>query len=238
LRAWVHAYVRNDTDLTVHFRQIWCELFWRLLMNCYLTTAIQSPVQTGSFLQTHVAGLSADDHALGLDDAPITLLEYGDYECPFCAKVEPKVRLLVETFGPQLRFVFRHLPLLELHPHAELAAEAAEAAAAQGGFWAMHRLLFASPHHLTMDDLAKHAQTIGLDMIRFHADMADHIYTQRVQEHRRAAGLSDFDTTPTFILNGIVIDTSADFEVVVKAAHALRRPHVAKNGGLRSAVIQ
>jgi len=176
----------------------------------------------------HQAGLSAADHMVGLKDAPITLLEYGDYECPHCAQAAPKVRHLVETVGPQLRFVFRHLPLVELHPHAELAAEAAEAAAAQGKFWVMHRLLFGAPHHLALADFTKHAQSIGLDMTRFHAEMADRIYTQRVQEHRRAAALSDVHTTPTFILNGKVVDISPGFNKLEDAVNALKKRHGAK----------
>jgi protein-disulfide isomerase len=188
---------------------------WSLTMNLHT-----SPVA-----EVQQVGLSAADHMMGLEDAPFTLLQYGDYECPHCVRAEPKVRRLVDTFGPQLRFVFRHLPLMALHPHAELAAEAAEAAAAQGKFWAMHRLLFGAPNHLTLADLTKHAQFIGLDMIRFHAEMADHIYTQRVQEHRRAAALSDVHTTPTFILNGRVIDTSSSFDELEVAVLALSKPH-------------
>lgn len=168
----------------------------------------------------HPTGLTAADHALGDEDAPFNLLEYGDYECPASARAEPKVRHLLETFGPQLRFVFRHLLHLELHPHSELAAEAA---AAQGKFWEMHRLLFGAPNHLSLVDLTKHAQTIGLDMTRFHAEMADRIYTQRVQEHRRAAKLSDLHTTPAFILNGKLIDTSSGLDKLEAAVRALKR---------------
>ena len=177
--------------------------------------------------ELHQAGLSAADHSQGYDDAPITLLEYGDYECPACGQAEPTVRHLVDTFGPQLRFVYRHLPQVELHPHAELAAEAAEAAAAQGKFWAMHRLLLGAQHHLAMADLTKHAQSIGLDMTRFHAEMADRIYTQRVQEHRRAAQLSNLRTTPSFILNGRLVNVSRGFGSLEAAAHAIRSPHPA-----------
>lgn len=166
------------------------------------------------------AGLTAADHSLGLEDAPITLLEYGDYECPACAKAAPVVRQLVERFGPQLRFVFRHLPLVELHPYAELAAEATEAAAAQGKFWEMHHLLSDSPHHLSLPNLTQYAQTIGLDMSRFHAEMADHIYTQRVQEHRRAAALGGVHKTPTFILNGQRVDTSDGLDILELAIQA------------------
>lgn len=183
-------------------------------------TTIPNP---SSAAPDHQAGLSAADHSVGLEDAPITLLEYGDYECPHCAKAAPVVRQLVERFGPQLHFVFRHLPLLELHPHAELAAEAAEAAAAQGKFWEMHHLLFASPHHLSLPNLTQHAQAIGLDMTRFHAEMADHIYTQRVQEHRRAAALSDVHTIPTFFLNGKRVDTSDGLDMLEAAMQAAAR---------------
>jgi protein-disulfide isomerase len=179
-----------------------------------------TPTTTHAADTPHEAGLSAADHSLGPDDARTTLLEYGDYECPYCVKAAPRVRHLVETLAPQMRFVFRHLPLIELHPHAELAAEATEAAAAQGKFWEMHHLLFATPNRLTLADLTQHAQTIGLDMTRFHAEIADHIYTQRVQEHRRAAGVNDVHTTPTFILNGKRVDVSDGFDALEAAAHA------------------
>lgn len=178
------------------------------------------PTSTPAAPAEHEAGLSAADHSMGPDDAPITLLEYGDYECPACVAVAPAVRQLVESLGPKIRFVFRHLPLLEIHPHAELAAEAAEAAAAQGQFWEMHDRLFATPNRLNLPDLTQHAQTMGLDMNRFHAELADHIYTQRVQEHRRAAEVNDVHTTPTFFLNGKRIDVSGGFGVLEAAAHA------------------
>lgn len=165
------------------------------------------------------AALSAADHMLGNTHAGLTLLEYGDYECTACIQAEPLTRHLVDAFGDRLRFVFRHYPLVEVHPHAELAAEAAEAAAAQGQFWAMHHLLFSPPHHLKMSALTAHAQAIGLDMIRFHAEMADRIYTQRVQEHRRAGERSNVRATPTFILNGIHVDVSFGFEKLEEAIH-------------------
>jgi protein-disulfide isomerase len=92
--------------------------------------------------------LAAADHSQGNDEAAVTLIEYGDYECPACIQAEPLTRHLVDSFGSRMRFVFRHFPLTETHPHAELAAEAAEAAAAQGRFWPMHHLLFQQEHHL------------------------------------------------------------------------------------------
>jgi len=167
-----------------------------------------------------IAALSAADHSQGETHAALTLLQYGDYECPACVRAEPLTRRIVETHGAHLRFVFRHFPLMALHRHAELAAEAAEAAAAQGRFWAMHQRLFAPPHHLAMPALTAHAEAIGLDMIRFGAEMADRIYTQRVQEHRRAGVNSGVRETPTFFLNGRVVDVSSGLPALEAAIQA------------------
>ncbi len=165
------------------------------------------------------AALAAADHMLGDAHASLTLLEYGDYECPACIQAEPPTQHLVEAFGNRMRFVFRHFPLLEVHPQAELAAEAAEAAAAQGKFWAMHHILFRQPHQLSLPALATHANSIGLDMLRFNAEMADRIYTQRIQEHRRAGEHSGVRATPTFFLNGSLVDVSFGFEKLEEAIH-------------------
>jgi protein-disulfide isomerase len=166
------------------------------------------------------AGLTAADHTLGDPHASLTLLEYGDYECPVCIQAEPLIRRLVDGNGSRLRFVFRHFPLLEVHPNAELAAEAAEAAAAQGRFWPMHHLLFAQPHHLDLTALTGYAASIGLDMLRFKAEMADRIYTQRVQEHRRAGAQSGIRTTPALFLNGQRVDASSGIGKLEEAVHA------------------
>jgi protein-disulfide isomerase len=107
-----------------------------------------------------------------------------------------------------------------VHPHAELAAEAAEAAAAQGQFWPMHHLLFAQAHHLTPAALMGYAQSLELDMNRFNPEMADHIYTQRVQEHRRAGERSGLRATPAFFLNGEAVDVSLGIEKLQEAVHA------------------
>jgi protein-disulfide isomerase len=174
---------------------------------------------------TPMLALTGEDHRQGHAEAALTLVEYGDYECPACIQAEPLTRHLAEVFGKQLRFIYRHFPLVEIHPHAELAAEAAEAAAAQGQFWAMHHLLYSSSvlqsNHLKLPALTGYAQTIGLDMHRFNGEMADRIYTQRVQEHRRAAQHSGIKTTPAFFLNGAVVDVSfgiAHLETAVQAA--------------------
>lgn len=166
------------------------------------------------------AALAAADHVLGNPQASVTLLEYGDYECPSCIQAEPFTQHLVASHGQRLRFVFRHFPLLEVHPHAELAAEAAEAAAAQGRFWPMHHLLFSQIHHLALPALTGYAQAIGLDMIRFKAEMADRIYTQRVQEHRRAGEHSGIRATPAFFLDGKFVDVSFGLERLEEGVHA------------------
>lgn len=167
-----------------------------------------------------VVALTLADHSQGGEHTTVTLLEYGDYECPYCVRAEPLTRKLIEASGPRLRFVFRHLPLMELHAHAELAAEAAEAAAAQGQFWAMHHQLFTQGHHLALPVLTHCAESIGLDMIRFNAEMADRIYTQRVHEHRQAAEADDVHTTPSYLLNGQRIDVSHGFGPLEQAVAA------------------
>jgi protein-disulfide isomerase len=164
--------------------------------------------------------LAAADHVFGNDRAEITLLEYGDYECPACIQAEPLMRHLVESHPGRVRLVYRHFPLMEVHPHAELAAEAAEAAAAQGKFWPMHQLLFSQPHHLGLEALTGYAQAIGLNLVRFKAEMADHLYTQRVQEHRRAGERSKLRATPAIFLNGRPIDVSFGFEKLEEAVEA------------------
>lgn len=174
----------------------------------------------GEALASVDAGLTAADHVLGDTHAALTLLEYGDYECPACIQAEPLMRHLVETHAHRMRFVFRHFPLVEVHPHAELAAEAAEAAAAQGQFWPMHHLLFAQTHQLALPALTACAESIGLDMIRFNAEMADRIYTQRVQEHRRAGEQAGLRATPAFFVNGKAVDVSFGFVKLEEAIHA------------------
>ena len=166
------------------------------------------------------AALAAADHVVGDAHAELTLLEYGDYECPACIQAEPLVRHLLDTHPGRLCLVFRHFPLMEVHPNAERAAEAAEAAAAQGRFWPMHHLLFAQPHHLTPAALVGCAQSLGLDMSRFNAEMADRFYTQRVQEHRRAGERDGLQATPAFFLNGQAVDVSFGLEKLDEAVQA------------------
>lgn len=150
----------------------------------------------------------ATDHISGPSSAAVTLIEYGDFECPACTKAHGAVSILRAHFGDQLRFVFRHFPLREVHPHAELAAEAAEAAGAQGRFWPMYDLLFAHSQHLKEKHLLDYAGQIGLDMARYTNEMSDHVYLQRVQEHVLGGQHLDVRSTPAFYVNGVFIDVS------------------------------
>src|SRR5882724_5812985 len=123
------------------------------------------------------------DHLEGSEHARVTLVEYGDFECPSCKVAVATPKLLMERFPNKVRFIFRHFPLQDAHPHALLAAEAAEAAGAQGKFWAMYDVLFANQSHLKDKDLHRYAGELGLYMARYVAEMDDHIYLQKVREH-------------------------------------------------------
>jgi NhaA family Na+:H+ antiporter len=142
------------------------------------------------------------DHIRGPVDAPLTLVEYGDFECPFCSTATGSVHELEARFGDQLRYVFRHLPL-DVHPHALLAAEASEAAAAQGKFWEMYDRLYAHQDQLTERDLLAHAHAIGLDVERFARDLIESRYADEVRYHVRSAEDSGVGGTPTFFVNGV-----------------------------------
>jgi protein-disulfide isomerase len=148
------------------------------------------------------------DHSLGPVHARVTVVEYGDFECPSCRLAAETPKLLLERFPSGVRFVFRHFPMEDAHPHALAAAEAAEAAAAQGKFWAMHDALFQNQAHLKEKDLHRYAEQIGLDRVRFSAEMDDHIYLQRVREHQDGGRRSHIRATPTFFVNGVVRDVS------------------------------
>ena len=145
----------------------------------------------------------AVDHVRGPADAPLTLVEYGDMECPFCGRATGVVSELRARFGEDLRYVFRHLPLVELHPHAQLAAEAAEAAAAQGKFWEMHDKLFAHHDNLEAPDLLDHAAALGLDLERFARELGAGTYAQRIRDDVAGAEASGVEGTPTFFVNGV-----------------------------------
>jgi Na+/H+ antiporter NhaA len=142
------------------------------------------------------------DHIRGPVDARLTLIEYGDFQCPYCGRAEAVTRDLLHAFGDDLAFVFRHLPLSDVHEHAEQAAEAAEAAGAQGKFWEMHDLLLAHQGSLELEDLARHAADLGLDVDRFSEDLLSRRFAMRVARDVESADESGVAGTPSFFING------------------------------------
>ncbi len=143
------------------------------------------------------------DHGRGPATAPVTLVEYGDYECPYCGTAYPVIKELRRRLGDRLRVVFRNFPRADRHPHARQAAEAAEAAAAQGKFWEMHDTLFEHFSALEDADLVRYAAALGLDVPRFERDLAEHAYAPRVEEDVRGGVRSEVNRTPTFFVNGV-----------------------------------
>ncbi len=142
------------------------------------------------------------DHRLGPLDAPVQLLEYGDYECPYCRQALPGVELILSQFGNRLLFVFRHFPLVSQHPHAWRAALAAEAAGAQHRFWSMHKHLLGHQRSLSDEELGTHARALGLDMGSYERDLRDPALAERVRQDALSGLHSGVLGTPTFFLNG------------------------------------
>ncbi|RZI77208.1 MAG: DsbA family protein [Variovorax sp.] len=171
-----------------------------------------APVTTPFNPATGLAIDTATDHTRGGAAARVTLVEYGDFECPSCRQSSAAIRILLAHYGEQVRFVFRHFPLREVHPHAELAAEAAEAAGAQHKFWPFHDLLFAHQQQLDEKHLRRYAEQAGLDMARFTNEMRDHVYLQRVQEHIEGGRRLNVRATPAFYVNGEFCDVSFGVE--------------------------
>lgn len=152
--------------------------------------------------------VTATDHSLGPEHAPVTVVEYGDYECPICLAHEPAFRQLRQTHGASMQFVYRHFPIEDAHPHALMAAEAAEAAGAQGRFWQMHEKLLSPGRKLDRTNLNRYAEQLGLDMARFDAELSDEIYRQRIREQIAGAHSSHVRATPGVFVNGVVQDVS------------------------------
>jgi len=157
------------------------------------------------------------DHIEGPADAAVTLLEYGDYECPYCGAAYPIVKEVQARMGDRLRFVFRNFPIVTSHPHAEQAAEAAETAAAQDRFWPMHDLLYENQRRLGDRDLRSYAEQVGLDLDRFDAEMAEHVHAARVREDFMSGVRSGVNGTPTFYVDGVRHDGSYDLETLLAA---------------------
>ncbi len=166
----------------------------------------------------------ARDHIQGPEDAPVTLVEYGDFQCPHCGRAYPIIQSIQKKMGDDLRFVYRHFPISEDHENAVPAAEASEAAAAQGKFWEMHDLLF--EHQAALDDesLRKYAQQLGLDLSKFDQAMREHTYGERIKEDFSSGLRSGANGTPTFFINGERYD--GDWEPGEELLHALQEAQV------------
>jgi len=161
------------------------------------------------------------DHAAGPDDAPVTLVEYGDFQCPHCGRAYPIVKEVQRALGSKLRFVFRNFPLTQIHPEAEHAAEAAEAASAQGAFWQMHDRLFERQFALDDDHLVEYATELGLDADRIRGELEAGTHTPRVRDDFMSGVKSGVNGTPTFFINGVRYDGSWDREPLLAALQAL-----------------
>lgn len=158
-----------------------------------------------------------DDHSAGAADAPVTLVEYGDFQCPHCAKAYPVVKDIQRRLGKKLRFVFRNFPLTRIHPEAEHAAEAAEAAGAQGAFWPMHDRLFERQFALDDDHLVEYAAELGLDADRLRGALDAGTYADRVRDDFMSGVKSGVNGTPTFFINGARHDGGNDLESLLGA---------------------
>ena len=157
------------------------------------------------------------DHVQGPPDAPATLVQYGDYECPYCGAAYPIIKKVQAAMGERLRFVFRNFPISTSHPHAEEAAEAAEAADSQGRFWQMHDLLYENQRHLRDEDLRAYAEQLGLDVELFEKELAEHVHAERVHEDFMGGVRSGVNGTPTFYINGVRFDDSYEFDSLLAA---------------------
>ena len=159
----------------------------------------------------------ADHHLQRPESAAIALVEYGDYECPQCGEVYLVIEALKKILGERMRIIFRQYPYARLHPHAELAAEAAEAAAAQGKFWEMHHVLFQHQDALTENDLVRYAETVHLDVPRFCWELTNRVYRERVREAFRSGVTNGVYSTPSIFINGVRHDGPFDLETLCSA---------------------
>ena len=151
---------------------------------------------------------AAIDHISGPASAAVTIIEYGGFESPSCGQAHAALKILLNHFGDRVRFVFRHYPEIEIHPHAGRAAEAAEAAGAQGRFWPYCGVLFEHQEHLKERHLRQYARQVGLDLEHYDHEMNDHVYRQRVQQHAKGGRQLGIRAMPTFYVNGKLTDVS------------------------------
>jgi protein-disulfide isomerase len=161
--------------------------------------------------------LNERDHVIGLETAPVTVVEYGDYECPYCGAAHPVTKALQQALGDDLRFAYRHFPLSQIHPHSYQAAEAAEAAGAQDSFWEMHDMLFENQRRLSTEDLLAYAGALGLELKQFAEDLAEHRHAPKIREDFLSGVRSGVNGTPTFFINGVRHDGGYDLASMLKA---------------------
>jgi protein-disulfide isomerase len=161
--------------------------------------------------------LGPDDHVAGREDVPHELVMYGDFQCPYCVAAQSIVRRVRERLDGRLRFAFRHMPLRELHPLAQKAAEASEAAAEQGAFWPMHDRLYAARGRLSESELVGHAAALGLDAARVRAELDDGVHAERVDRDERSARAAGVQGTPAFFVNGALHEGAFDAGSLVAA---------------------
>jgi protein-disulfide isomerase len=160
---------------------------------------------------------------IGPANARITVTEYGDFECPNCKQAAPAVKLLLQHFKDRIRFVYRHFPLEEVHPHALHAAEAAECVGGQGKFWPMHDLLFENQPRLRLHQLRSYAERLDVDLARYAVEMEDHVYLQRIREHMQSGRESGVRATPTFFVNRRIQDVSFGLDSLFRSVESALR---------------
>ena len=220
--------------------QLWIAgIFLAIIIAITIAAALFSgsaPITGGqpSFIATQTTPLTTSDHMHGSAKAVVTLIEYGDFECPACSQYEPIIQQLYKTYGDRVQFAFRNFPLYQIHPFAMMSAQAAEAAGLQGKYWEMHDILYAKQKEWSTDTslstatvISKYfdvyAQSLGLDVKKFDTDILASAATDKVQSDLALGNKASIDHTPTFFLNGTQIanpQSSADFENVLKAAIA------------------
>lgn len=164
------------------------------------------------------------DHSAGPPDAPVVLVEYGDYQCPYCGAAYPVVKQIQRELGSRLRFVFRNFPITNSHPQAEWAAETAEAASVQGKFWEMHDYLYENQRYLGDEAyFAKYEAKLELDLARIGREVAQHAHASRIEEDYLSGIRSGVNGTPTFFINGIRYDGDPEFRAMVSALEQARK---------------
>lgn len=161
--------------------------------------------------------VSSDDHIQGNANAPITLIEYGDYECPYCGMAYPIVKQIQKHFGERLRFVFRNFPITESHPHAGIAAMSAEFAATKGKFWQMHDILYENQGNLELSDLINYAKSLNLAGNELQTAIENEVFVKKIEDDFMGGVRSGVNGTPSFFINGQRFNNSFEYENLLAA---------------------